>query len=435
MPPRSATAAARGAGGGGAALGRQLPERYPHQLSGGQQQRVAIAMAFACRPRVIVLRRADDRSRRHDAGARARDGPRPVPQPPRRGAVRQPRPRGRRRARRPRRGACTPGGSSRAAPRDALFCAPRAPVHAAAAARRPRHRGQARLVGIPGPRAAAGRPAGGLLLPPALRVRPDDCREAFPPVTDLGGRAPVRCYHVDEVAREARREGAGPGREHRSARDMRPRRARASTRTTGRGTTLFDIDLDGRTATSASRSSASRAAARPRSPAASPACTGTAPARCGSATTSLPRGARTRSTAGAAADPVRVPEPVRLAQPAADGRPDDRPASCSCSSRPRGRGEVRRRWPRCLERVSLSVVRGEPLSRPALRRRAPARRDRPRARGASPSCSCATRSPQRSTSPCRRRSSSCSASCASRWAEPALHHPQPGARSARSPTA
>jgi peptide/nickel transport system ATP-binding protein len=30
-------------------------KRYPHELSGGQQQRVAIAMAFACRPRVIVL--------------------------------------------------------------------------------------------------------------------------------------------------------------------------------------------------------------------------------------------------------------------------------------------------------------------------------------------------------------------------------------------
>ena len=29
--------------------------RYPHQLSGGQQQRVAIAMAFANRPKVIVL--------------------------------------------------------------------------------------------------------------------------------------------------------------------------------------------------------------------------------------------------------------------------------------------------------------------------------------------------------------------------------------------
>ena len=43
-----------------AGRGRRCPSddaflaRYPHQLSGGQQQRVAIAMAFACRPHVIV---------------------------------------------------------------------------------------------------------------------------------------------------------------------------------------------------------------------------------------------------------------------------------------------------------------------------------------------------------------------------------------------
>jgi peptide/nickel transport system ATP-binding protein len=35
--------------------GREFLRRYPHQLSGGQQQRVAIAMAFACRPAMIVL--------------------------------------------------------------------------------------------------------------------------------------------------------------------------------------------------------------------------------------------------------------------------------------------------------------------------------------------------------------------------------------------
>jgi peptide/nickel transport system ATP-binding protein len=33
----------------------QMLRRYPHQLSGGQQQRVALAMAFACRPSLIVL--------------------------------------------------------------------------------------------------------------------------------------------------------------------------------------------------------------------------------------------------------------------------------------------------------------------------------------------------------------------------------------------
>jgi len=34
---------------------REILDAYPHQLSGGQQQRVALAMAFACRPELIVL--------------------------------------------------------------------------------------------------------------------------------------------------------------------------------------------------------------------------------------------------------------------------------------------------------------------------------------------------------------------------------------------
>ena len=35
--------------------GDETLRRYPHQFSGGQQQRLAIAMAFACRPSLIVL--------------------------------------------------------------------------------------------------------------------------------------------------------------------------------------------------------------------------------------------------------------------------------------------------------------------------------------------------------------------------------------------
>ena len=33
----------------------EMLRRYPHQLSGGQQQRVSLAMAFCCRPSLIVL--------------------------------------------------------------------------------------------------------------------------------------------------------------------------------------------------------------------------------------------------------------------------------------------------------------------------------------------------------------------------------------------
>ncbi len=37
------------------AASKEILDSYPHQLSGGQQQRIALAMAFSCRPELIVL--------------------------------------------------------------------------------------------------------------------------------------------------------------------------------------------------------------------------------------------------------------------------------------------------------------------------------------------------------------------------------------------
>ena len=107
------------------------------------------------------------------------------------------------------------------------------------------------------------------------------------------------------------------------------------------------------TATSASRSSASRAAARRRSRAASPACTRTTRARSASRDTALPGRRAQALRRGAQGDPVRLPEPVRVAEPAAhaSGRPSR--ASCElfgCA----GRADISRRVAECLERVALS---------------------------------------------------------------------------------
>ena len=175
--------------------------RYPHQLSGGQQQRVAIAMAFACRPHVIVC---DEPTTGLDVTTQAR-----VLQ-----TIRE---------------LCQShqvaalyvshdlavvaeladhvavmyaGRIIESGPRDAIFSRPRHPYTRNLLRAVPDLQGKRAVVGIPGRAPLPGQRPTGCFFEPRCELAIDRCSERFPDATEFEGGQRVYCYRAAEAPGE-----------------------------------------------------------------------------------------------------------------------------------------------------------------------------------------------------------------------------------------
>jgi peptide/nickel transport system ATP-binding protein len=181
--------------------------RYPHQLSGGQQQRVAIAMAFACRPHVIVC---DEPTTGLDVTTQARvlQTVRELCQSHNVAAVYVSHDLAVVAELADHVAVMYAGRIVERGPRDEIFSQPRHPYTRKLLRAVPDLQGKRAVVGIPGRAPLPGQRPTGCFFHPRCDLAIDRCHEEFPEGREFANRHIVHCFRAEDAPQELSTVGA-----------------------------------------------------------------------------------------------------------------------------------------------------------------------------------------------------------------------------------